>query len=323
MKHFAVFLIACFPLFFSAGCVSVEDTVYLQKAEVNGPVYQPPLIITGNKADSTITIAAKLYVNTTRQVHARMTNTNDITPGDFFMDDSLRSEDWSWDASGTGDHNMRWNLPDFYAGVDIDLPLNRNISFLVGATYSTKGNKELWGGSMGFSLFSMNDGLGFRLGVGTSLQQYRYDAYSLLVRRTGSLNNRKIEETRYRFHDIDINNSLCFYANMTLNWEYETSPLNFLLSLAYFRQDLLDFEPSEPCSTHAPVDGYLFSDHIYTDARGQALNSFLSITPGFYFKVSRFQRLVLGAGFLRPVEGLSNSTKSWYIIPMVKMDLLL
>lgn len=311
-------------LFFCAGCATIEDKVYLQKAEVSGPVYQPPIIITGKKPDSTITLSARFYSNTTDRIHAQITNSLDIPPSEFSQEGRLPFDDWSWTGSDNskGARNFRWNMPDLYAGVDADFPVSRSISLLLGFTYSSAGNTNLYGGSLGLSTFSMHKGVGVRFDFGTSLQQYNYDVYSLLLRRTTYWNSEE-KQTMYLLHDVDKNTSLNFYLNLTLNFEYDKSPADFFFSLAYFNQQFLDFEPSTPYMHYTQPGNTLSEDHIYTDAHGEVANSYISFTPGLYFNISGFQRLVLGAGILHSVSRLPGTTSSWFVTPMIKMDFLL
>lgn len=310
-------------LLFSAGCATVEDKVFLQRAEVNGPVYQPPVIMTGEKPDSSVTLSAKFFLDTKNRVHAKMSSTSEISPADFFQNENMPFKDWSWDEGLNSNlHNLRWNIPEFYAGVDADLPFSRSMSLLLGFSYSTAGSTNLYGGSLGLSAFSFRDGIGARFGFGVSLQQYSYDVYSLLVRRTIPYNEEE-RQTTYLLHDVDVNSNINFYMNLTVNSDYKASPINFYFSLAYFNQKLLDFEPSTPYNKGTDLATDLFTDHIYTDARGEASNSYLSLTPGVYLKLSDIHRVVFGAGILRSVSGLPNNTSGWLVIPMMKFDFML
>lgn len=323
-KRFIVSCTLFALLFLYAGCGTVEDKVFLQRAEVSGPVYQPPIVMTGARPDSTVTLSAKFFGGSKNRIHAKMSTTSEVSPSDFFQNDDKPFEDWNWDE-GPGSkslHNLRWNLPDFYAGVDADLPLGKSISLLLGFSYSTAASTNLYGGSIGLTAFSFKDGIGARLGFGASLQQYSYDAYSLLVRRT--IPNNEVEsQTTYLLHDVDVNSNINFYLNLTVNSEYKTFPLNFFLSLGYFNQQLLDFEPSEPYNKADDLSVDLFTHHITTDARGEASNSYLSLTPGIYIKLTDIHRVVLGAGILRTVSGLQNSTSKWLVVPMMKFDFML
>ncbi|MGE5353120.1 MAG: hypothetical protein ACM3Q2_02130 [Syntrophothermus sp.] len=324
MMRFTVSIVFLALLILSAGCGTVEDKVFLQRAEVNGPIYQPPIVMTGAKPDSTVTLSAKFFAGSKSRIHAQMGSTSDISPKDFFQNGNIPFQDWNWDEGARNNslHNLRWNMPDFYAGVDADVPLSKSISFLLGFSYSNAGSKNLYGGSIGLSAFSFKDGIGARFGFGASLQQYSYDAYSLLVRRT--IPNNDVEsQTTYLLHDVDVNSNINFYLNLTINSEYKTFPLNYFFSLGYFNQKILDFEPSTPYYTSDVSTPELFMHHITTDARGEASNSYLSLTPGIYIKLSDIHRVVLGTGILRTISGLQNSTSQWMLVPMMKFDFML
>ena len=68
MKKLSVLICSLFLIYFLQGCTTVNQTIYLQNVEVNGPIKAPPLSITKDKKNEQATISVGVNFNNTKNV---------------------------------------------------------------------------------------------------------------------------------------------------------------------------------------------------------------------------------------------------------------
>ncbi|HVO73676.1 MAG TPA: hypothetical protein VMT35_06610 [Ignavibacteriaceae bacterium] len=315
-------IIILLSLFLLFGCATITEKVYLQQVEVAGPINHPPIHITGGKEKSSITVSPKIFINTTASVSGQVNHTY-VNGQGIYQLDTIQNGDGTWryrespaNRSKYRGRNLNWKLPNLYAGLDLDISLSKSISFAASVNYSNNDQTGLMGGSVGLGFYKENEQGAIRFDAGINIQEYAYDASTVVVTTTDPFWGSPTTEITF-FHDINKNSDVNFYASLTYNSIFENSPVNFFVSLSYFGQSLLDFEPSE-----TNVDYYPFGVIKYTtDARGEVSSSYLSVSPGIYQNLSPWSRIVLGVSIIKNI-GLEQPSQSVFILPQIKFDLM-
>ncbi|MGE5679370.1 MAG: hypothetical protein ACM34K_00680 [Bacillota bacterium] len=306
-----------------SGCTTVKQEIFLQKAEVAGPINHPPVQVTQKELADKITISPRLYINNTRMLKAQV-NGPRVNSSGYFQVDTVFNGDgtWSFKESGGNTYNYKgsnisWQLPEVSAGVDFDMPIGKSTSITGGLSYSVSNSESLFGGSLGLGIFGESGGLASRVSFGLNLQQYLYNASTIVITKTKSLWNP--EETSILFyHDIDKNSKLNLYMSLTFNTVSAEMPFNVFLGASYFGQTLLNFSPNQMSEEHYPF----VLDKYTTDTRSEASTSYLSVYPGIFVNITESQRVIVGASIMKELEGLSNLSQTVIVSPFVKIDVL-
>ncbi len=315
-------LLALFLLLFG-GCTTVTQTIYIQNVKVDGPINQPPVHVTDNNQNTSMTISPKFYLNTTNTSTASLNHTNVNRNGNFQVDTVFNSDGtWSYKESNTNTYqfngkNLSWNLPSFYAGLDVDLPMSRSVSISGSFNFSNQENINLLGGSVGLGFHNQNKYSTMRIDVGLTFQEYWYDAATVVVTETQPVFGDKITTITF-FRDTNKNTSVNPYITVTYNSNFEESPVNFYLGLSYFGQTLFDYEPSNLNPTYYPFT----TTTVSTETNNKISTAYLGINPGIYTKISDNSRIIFGVSILRNLE-MENPSNSLFVIPMLKFDMLL
>jgi hypothetical protein len=307
-----------------SGCTSVQQTIYIQDVEVNGPLNNPPIFISDNR--NGITVSPWLSFNSNRQINGLANHSNVNINGVFQVDTIYEGGQLYYRQSNANNYpynktNVRWNLPDVKAGVDVDLPVSRTISIFGSFNYVSQNLYQIVGGSFGFGFYSIKNNGAIRLNVGCTLQEYQYDASTVIVQTVDPPFGKSYTEVGF-FHDINKKSNLNVFGNLTYNTVSEDVPINFFFSLAFFSQTLLNIKPETPNTTYSPF-GFTTS---VSDTRGETSTAYVSISPGIYINFTPSMRFVLGVNIARDLGDFTNETGSFtsslLIMPMAKMDLM-
>lgn len=303
------------------GCAgTIQEKIYLQEVEVSGPINHPPVRVTQNRAANQVTFSPKLFINTEKKIDSRISHSKVNERGIYQVDTiSIGPDNWTFRESLSNRYdykgkNLHWNLPDAYFGVDMDFPLSRTLSLAGSLNFSSVNNQELIGGSVGFGLSKEGQNSAFRFDFGVSFQEYAFDAETVVITTYSDFGSQATDIIFY--HDVNKNKDVNLYGSVTINSISKTS-FNYFVTLSYFSQTLLDFEPTENNPEY-----YFWGPARYTsDLRGEASTSYLSISPGIYHNLSKDIRLLLGFSLLKDL-GMEESSESIIILPVLKFDLL-
>jgi hypothetical protein len=316
-------LLYSLSVFLLTGCATITEKIYLQEVEVSGPINHPAIHITTNKEENTVIVSPKIFINTVNNVSGRVNHTN-VNNNGIFQLDTVQNGDGTWkyrespsNRNTYNGKNLNWHLPDMYAGLDLDISLSRSIALAGSFNFSNIDNTGLIGGSLGLGFHKVSGQGAVRFDAGLSMQEYAYDASTVVVRTVEQVFEPTTTDITF-FHDINKSSEVNFYASLTYNSVFESSPVNFFVSLSYFSQSLLDFEPSETDAEYYPFIGI---SKFTTDARGEVTTSYLSISPGIYQNFSPWSRVVFGVSILKNI-GLEQASKSVFIMPVIKFDLM-
>lgn len=284
-------------------CGTVQQTIYLQDVEVKGPINTPSIHITKNRTPGTITFSPRVNVNGYSEISGN-------TGGERYRNteqDSLFSNK---------SKNLLWTMPEFSLGMDFDLALTKSFGFAAGLNYSKINGQQLLGGSFGIAFVAEKENSAARFDFGILVQELFYEAKSVVVTTEDYIWSNPTTSVMY-YRDIGKNSNVNIYAGLTLNSKMQEFPVNFFFNLSFFTQSLLDYEPSTETDFL-----YLFAltEKIVTDARGEAMSSFLSVAPGVFLEFTDWSRLVLGARFMYDL-GLDSSSKELLVLPIIQLDM--
>jgi hypothetical protein len=315
MKFLIIVSISSF--IFITGCGTVQDTIYLQQVEVTTPLNIPPLNLSSTANEGKVTVSPKFYFNDVKSVegsldHSPVNNLSqfevDTIEGRFIPSSNNRYE--------YGQRNMRWNIPDYMIGVDLDLPLGKVVSVNTGFHVSTMDNTDLLGAVLGISLHTLADNSAIRFSGGLTWQQFKYTAETVVLRTTDPIFGEP-ETTAFFFYDENKETEMNFYFSLLYNTNFPEFPLNFYMGISYFRQTLFDFEPTTPDISIQPF-------YIYTkiDARGESSGGFLNLAPGIFSDISNWARIAGGVNFVFGTA-VNNATETSFMLPFVKFEFFL
>ena len=295
-----LFVLIMSLVFFS--CTTIQETIYLQDVEVNGPMNPPPIKITKDKTAGSITISPRLAFNQNKEIKAKIGGrvSGDAVQDSLFMDKK---------------NNLLWYLPELSFGFDIDFAVSNHVAITGGLNFASINQNKLLGGSLGLGFFKENNGSAVRFDAGILIQEIHYDAKTI-VEITATPAFGDPTTTFYYYHDINKNSDIDFYAMFTYNSILRDFPINFFMNLSYFGQAILNFEPKQTTDIRYLI---FLSEKTIEDARGEASSSFLSFTPGVYLDFNEWSRLVLGGRFMYDV-GLDNPSRNFFFQPVIQID---
>jgi hypothetical protein len=303
MRRDLVLLKLLFSVFVFTSCTTVKETIYLQDVTASGPINTPPVRITKNKTEGQVTVSPRILINTNHSIAGN-------TKGERYRDNVQDS------LFNPFEKNLRWEFPDFIAGLDFDFALSKSFSLAGGFNYAHVNQTQLLGGSLGIAFFKEKNQLAFRFDAGIMLQQIYFDAKTVVVTTIDNLFGDPETSVIY-YRDRDKNSGLDLYAMLTFNTAMNEYPFNFFLSAGYFNQTVLNFEPQ---TTTDLTYLFILSSKTVEDTRGETSAAFLSLTPGVFYDFSETARLIVGARLLFET-GLDKSHPDFLVLPHIQFDL--
>jgi hypothetical protein len=305
---------------FLAGC-TVTQTVYLQDASIKGPIQSPPLNILENSRKDKIIISPKFHVAPPKPILTGNVNHTRVNANGVYQVDSVKNSDdtYSFTESNQNTYpfqgsNLRWNVSDFYGGLDVNIPWGKTSRVNLGFSIARENGESLLGGSLGLGLCSIQDQGSFTFSFGLNYQQMAYDLTSVVKTDVDYFWGGSSSSVLF-FHDRGKAGSLGFYLNLLYNSSYEGT-VNFYMGGGYLQQTLLSYKPNTldpnfiwPFMTVNDIQG----DESFSKSLG-----FLSLTPGLFFKVSDDIRFVAGANLLYDIG--DAATGQMIVIPSFRFD---
>ena len=167
MKSKYLFPVWIFSAMLLVSCANINQTIYIQDVEVNGPMNPPPVPITKDKSPGTVTFSPKLTLNNTSEV------IGNIGSGRYMntIQDTLFPY---------GKKNILWKIPKYSFGFDLDVAVSNSFAIAGGLNYSVIDQTKLIGGSLGIALFHEKNGSAIRFDVGILVQELYYDAKTIV-----------------------------------------------------------------------------------------------------------------------------------------------
>ncbi len=305
-------------------CGFTSDTLYLQEAEVYGPINQPPVSFMNDSNDKTFSFSPKIYLNGTKKLKGQVSGHSKVnSAGIFAVDSSLddsgymifkeKKTDNKFDFEG---QNLTWHTPDYLVGFDLDYYMTSKFILSGGLTLSEVDNSNLFGWRLGVGLGGITNNVGIRFDAGLVWQEYEYSAQTVVVRDTWSFAGSS-EDLVYYFDDRGKTTNLNHYVSINFHYSNREAVLNPFISFAYSKQKILDFEPHSARQEEFPIYGY-----NTIDLRGDADVSYLVITPGAYFHVNDWIKLVVSAKYFF-AGNIDNVTKENFVVPTLQLEFML
>lgn len=320
---FFIYLIVVIILAILPGCTTTEQTIYLQDVTVSGPVNAPPLHITENDSSGTITLSPRLtFFSNNKKINGKVEGHSLVNDqGALQLDTIYRDGVPTYRISDANKFpyekdNFFWNMPDFSAGLDIEMYISKRIVFSMGFGLTNLNNTSLVNGNLGLGIITSKEDFSFRIDLGLLMHQFQYTASTVVVT---SVNSPFTQEYTFVTLYKDRGKELNFnpYVQLTYNTHSKNLPVDFFLSFGFFGQTLTDFEPDEfdPQFT-------FFGSHTVEDTRGETSTSFLNFTPGLFLKLTDNHRIALGTKCLYKL-GFEELSRKFFVLPFVQFDLTL
>jgi len=322
-----IILVSSYPtlLLLLSGCktshipTTTVRTIYLQEAEVTGPINQPPIHLTDSIDASSITIIPRFSYNSQTDVRGQIGEHSLVNEEGVFQVDTFYNngsftlkETPGANIDRYSGKNFTWNVASVYAALDLDFRLSRNFGVFFGFNYSEQNKISTWGGTAGIGMFGASSKVAFRLDIGLIIQEIVHDTYTVLIVKTTTSNG----EDDYVMFGNRIGKSTHFdpFISFTYNTTHRDWFVNFFLNAGYTRQTLVDFKSMS--SSERDISGNRF---ITKDFRGESIAGFFHFTPGIYFFVGESGRILFGARFF--YQTMDDSIElSNFILPMVQFD---
>lgn len=312
-------------LFFLTGCTTTQ-TLYVQNAEVFGPINQNAIHLTDSVETPSFTISPWFSYSTKKSMSGRIDGHSPVNENGIFQVDTFYngSEVTYIETPGanmysfTGE-NFTWYISTVTAGLNIDMALSRSFAISLGTNYSSQKNKTNWGGTLGIGLFNVSEGTALRFDAGLHFQSISYDVYTLADVKKEDIFGGS-EEYILFYHDIDNSTHFDPYIYLTFNTAHKDWLVNFFINAGYSVQTLLDFEPRDIDHDWFPLPFFVpVNTTITTDFRGETTAGFFNFTPGIYFYVGESSRILVGTRFYFEVQ-LENVSPTTFILPMIQFD---
>lgn len=279
-------------------CSTVTDTLYLRQAKVDEPLTLPPVSITDSVESGTIYFSPHLSYDT-----------KNLLEGDIQRSYRLYELDTTFNPA---EKSLTWNIASVSAGFDMNIIAARNLAFALGMDYSSQTNFTSFGGNFGIGLYGYQNQSAIRFDIGLNVHSVKYDAYTVVERRE-SFWGGGTESSVYFFHDISNSTHIDPYINFTFNTAHKDWYLNYFINAGYAVQTLFAFEPE---TSYLIVNGI---NLIETDERGSSTAGFINVTPGIFFYLGEYNRLLLGTRFNYETQ-ISGATDKLFIVPMLQFD---
>ena len=328
MKRIILLLIQILWLFL-AGCKTTEYTLYLQDVRVKGPISQPPVSITDRNQEKPLRIMPHFSFNSNNRALGGQIDGHSLVNanGRYMVDTTYGSNNTVSFHERTGSNNLpflgenlQWDQPSASFGADIDYTFSKHWALSLGADFSSVDGEGLWGYRAGLGLFSESEKSALRIDGGIRWQQLRYQASTVVIKRT--LSESSTDEEVYFFRDKGKSTPMNIYAAITLNTKNPEWSVNMFLQAAFSRQSLADFKPTvvDPVIVFFPVPIPLQPDVIVHDQRAEFSSTFIVFTPGVYLNIDQSLRLLLGARINLQTE-IKDSSPDTIVLPFLQLDL--
>lgn len=291
------------------GCaIKVEETIYLGDVKVDAPIITPPTHLNINKEAGDITISPRFSILT--ETDEIISSTGGRYPHTLTFNDSIYYKAKS--------KNFQWKPYRYTAGLDLDFMLFNGISLFGGMNLSGGGDKNLFGGNIGIGLHTNNGNPNVRLDIGVTIQEYSFDALTIVRTRTSSYWG--TTEFVSFFADMGKITNINPFATLTINSSYDSCFINWYVAGGYFIQNLLGYEPGSYSYQYFPFVP-VFGSYTQVDKRSDLSAGFLYLNAGMAFDLGQHFRLVVSAKMVNELAITSN--KVFLIMPSAQIDFLL
>lgn len=309
---FFIFIILPLILCSCSPAEKVVETYYLGDVNIDAPISTPPVHVMVNKESGDLTVTPKVIIETENMMRSST---------EYYYNDGIILPDHSTFAPGK--ENLEWNLTTAVIGADFDYMASNNFSLFGGFQLAATRNNSLLGGNFGLGFCGVTENIAMRLDIGLSIQESSYEALTIVHTEYINSNGSRTDTTYFLDKDNIVNvNPFLVY---TLNSIMKEDRINYFVSLGYFTQTILDFEPGKSGNnrTWFLFFGVPYAKNNYTtDLRPNVKAGFVMLNPGIIYSIDEKFNLVMSVKILK--ETLLDSSKNlWLIMPSIQMDIRL
>lgn len=289
------------------GC-TVTREVTLTDAHVKGAVNLPPLHLAEKTESGKFKFSSHMHYTSAGTVKDNVKpegyiNKQTISGKSSRQYLKLSKTDGIQQAEYPYGTNLTWEIPKVSGGVDLEVFVWSSFALTGSLNFASGGVT----GSVGLTLQSVPNNLGVRLDAGLLFNRFSYNVYATVEEKYESIFGSSSDT--YYFHDIGSSNSTNFYISLTFNSVSRESLLGGALSLGYFRQTILDYNPINL------DDGYYilipFPVVINNETKLKATAGYFNIFPAVFFNLTENVRLIAGGRMLIEMEMSDNDFYFW------------
>ncbi len=301
---------------FLSGCTITREAT-LTDAQIKGAVNLPPLHLAEKTEAGNVKISSRINYTPVGTIR------DNVKPDAYINKQagSGKSSDSDLKLSKTAnaqqaiygkESNLEWEIPEVNGGVDLEIFVWSSFALTGSLNFASGGAS----GSVGFALQSVPNELGVRLDAGLLFNHFSYNVYATVEEREESIFGSSSQT--YYFHDIGSSRSTNFYINLTFNSVSRQNLFGGALSLGYFRQTVLDYNP-----LNLDDGSYILIPLpvvINNDTRLEATAGYFNIFPAVFFNITENVRLITGGRVLIEMEMGDGDVNFW---PSVQMEFAL
>lgn len=292
------------PLILLTSCATVQNVVYLQEVEVHTPLSPPPVRITKDMSAGSVTLSPRILLGNYPEISGNAGTRKFVSSR---QDSVFRSKS----------NNLFWKMPKTSFGFDLDVAVTDHIAFSGGVNYSIINQRKLWGGSFAVGLYHEKNNIAVRFDAGLRLQEFYYEAKTIVERTVDPIWGNPTTSVGY-FFDQDKDFSYDLFVLLSYNSTMKEFPLNFFVNLGYFSQTILDFTPT--WGSDILYSTFFLTPTHTEDARGEATISILTATPGIFFDITEWTRIIMGARFMYNID-FDSASRDLFILPVLQIDM--
>lgn len=318
-------LVISFVLFFFfTGCTTTKQTIYLQDVQVNGPINTPPIHLSDNDTAGSFTVSPRFAINSgTKRLSGKISEHSKVNDQGILQLDTIMHEGnpaYRISPANTKEYekdNFSWNLPEFSAGVDIDMKVLKGLALSLGLGFTNQSNINLVNGNFGLATYSSNENSSFRIELGLLYNQFHYIASTVVVTTVKPAFAPEYSYVTF-YKDREKESHINPYLQITYNSSNKNLPANFFISFGFFGQTITDFEPNQYDNDYTFLGAHTISE----DTRGEVSTTFLNFSPGIYFNITPQHRILIGARCLYEL-GFEKISKNFFVFPLAQIDFTL
>ncbi len=272
------------------GCYIAEPVVQLNNIDVDGPIHQVPIRVTDNDMAGHLRVTPHIEFMPKRKLEGIL---------QIQTDQGITNDFPQYDTTV----NLQWTLPSYVAGVSFDCGLSKVVSLSAGGNYSEVNGKHFFEWDLGLGLCFEGENSGGRLEAGIQWEDIFYKATFDQYEVDHYFSGADSVKYLYSFGGSGTHSNANLYVDLTLNTRFFDSPVNGFIRIGYGETSLIDAS-------------------MFTGQESENISQsvgFVSLTPGLYFDVDKWDRLLLGCQFISPTS-LNSSNPGWLVSPVVQFD---
>lgn len=331
MKKFMVYLsfqVIC-SISFLSGCApyeNVSETIYMQDAKIDAPLFQIPIFLSTSDTSSIMEVIPRIFLGRNKSALIKAGSSTRVNRDGIFQVDTIFENGYYYYRPAEGvnvyspkKYNCLINSTIYSLGLDANLSFSKLIVISGGFSYSQVNYHGLMGYRAGIGFKNYEAPYGIRFDAGLFWQETYYDVSTIVVTTTKEWFGGTTTSAGF-FRDEGTHNNSGYYLNMDITFNDEYFPLGGFLNFGFHKQTLLDVEPSNYDKNYYYDDTLIpiFGTYSRQDMRQSVDASFFNFTPGLMFEYFPSARIIGGARFIFEIGDQKSVGK--LISPFLQMQ---